>query len=85
MRPSCQMKTPSTLVDRPSTDNLAICLTDPPAVVELKREFYDLDLRTEALKFARVHSAQAETEYQHVQERKAEIAREIFGRNLNKI
>jgi len=54
-------------------------------VVALKREFYDLDFETETLKIARVHSSAAAAKYQQVQERKAEIAREIFGLQLNKI
>lgn len=54
-----------------------LVLTDPPRVVELKKEFRELDEIFEIMR--RTHCGELETpEMVHVRARKAEIAREIF-------
>ena len=56
---------------------MTLTLTDPPRVVELKKEFRKLDETEEALKLT--HCGEIETpEMVQVRARKAEIAREIF-------
>ncbi len=57
-----------------------IVLTDPPRVVALRREFYQLDGREEEIKRnARMHApVDSQEELIAVRARKAEIAREIF-------
>jgi len=63
------------------TMNSPIVLTDLPDVVELKREFRQLDQREQQLKptsRAGHISAAAATALAGVRERKAEIARKIF-------
>lgn len=64
-----------------SSENLAICLTDAPGVVRLKREFYALDSREEVLKAVGHPAVRAgyAAELASVRRRKAEIARAIFG------
>jgi hypothetical protein len=64
----------------------AVCLTDAPVVVRLRREFFELDGRVEVLKIIRdsrfasaVKREAAVAELTSVNERKAEIAREISG------
>lgn len=52
----------------PDSQLLPVTLTDSPRVVELKREFYVLDLREEELKLETVR----------LRQRKAAIAGEIF-------
>ncbi len=58
-----------------------ICLTDPPAVVDLKREFRKLDAREQELKPVRGGHIPPEdaAELEAVRARKAAIAREIFN------
>ncbi len=64
----------------------ATILTDAPAVVDLKREFYALDLQEEALKSELRNPGQPATErdevrqeLDHVRTRKATIAQQIFA------
>jgi len=55
-------------------------LTDPPRVVDLKREFRALDARTEELKQdGDLCGSARSAELIRVELRKAEIAREIFA------
>ena len=56
---------------------LSIVLTDTPRVVELKREFRELDGREQDLKLLRCGEIET-PEMVQVRLRKAEIAREIF-------
>ena len=70
----------------PAEPNLAICLTDAPAVVELKQEFRRLDTLEEDLKRLRDEAAASPAvkadcwhQLEIVRARKAEIARGIFG------
>jgi len=60
----------------------AITLTDSPEVVALKREFRQLDAREQELKptsrAGQITAANA-TLLQAVRDRKAEIARQLFG------
>lgn len=57
-----------------------VCLTDTPKVVELKRQFRELDRREEELKPFRQFE-QARIELATVRNRKAQIARLIFVAN----
>ncbi len=69
---------PETLAPARDPENLSICVTDPPRVVELKREFYRLCERQEDLRPFKAWD-DAKEELQTIDSRKAEIGREIFG------
>ena len=57
-----------------------ITLTDPPEIVELKREFRRLDEREQELKIpAQAGMPWAVVTFAAVRTRKAEIARQILG------